>query len=373
VGNSDDPTTPASTGGGDPPGAIDDGGVQPTVNVLAPLKTSVTTTAAKWVAPGTSIDVAATAPSTAKGTTTYTWATGALPGTVATTATLNTKDIQPSASGQLKYATAGVYRMHCHPHPAMKHNVTVIDGYKGPSTVHVQLVDGTKLADYRFVPENILVGKDTTVVYHNNGTQMHTATAEAQEPPLKLADLKTASGAVTLSGDGWQRVLVVVQDAGGRIGSAQHDIYVSAPPKDFTDEFPFEFTAGAISTIPQDTSTVQAPGKATFALDFPGQLFLNWTATDAAVNEGAPADANTAEAEVHLKQASAEQDVITGAPSAAGADSTHVQAGSYSLEVLPTAGVKPTVIVTVTVIYDLVPPAPAMAAAGGGHGDHAGH
>lgn len=377
VGNKDgEETTPASTN--NPLGTGTDG-VKTTLDVLASLKTGITTSAPQWVAPGTAIDVAAAAPTNAKGAVTYTWAVGPLPGTVAVDTKLDTKTIEPGAAKELKYATAGIFRMHCHPHPDMKHNVTVVDGYAGPKTVHVAIVDdGKDKATFRFVPENILVGVGTTVVYHNNGTAPHTATLETAEPPLKATGLKTASGSITLSGAGWQRIVVAAQDADGRFGSASHSIYVADIPAPFTEDVTFEFNTGSHGVVPaeQQAAAGAAPIEKTFTFTNGGTVFLNWTAADAAYTAAAPgsppAEANTAAVAIHLKESGATQDTLTGDAAASGALSGKINPMAYTLTIVPESGVKPAGKVTVTVVYDLVPPAPSMGQAGGeAHGGHA--
>lgn len=371
-GSEDDPAQPAATGS-DPNGVGTGTGADDLVspiNVLAPLTTAITTTSATWVAPGSSIDVAAAAPAKAKGAVSYTWAIGPLPGTVAVTPKADTGSkspsdyIQPGQSDAIKYTEAGVYNMHCHPHPKMKHNVTVIEGYS-TKAVEVLIVDGDKTEDRRFVPADIVVGVGTTVTYKNVGKEAHSATAEAQEPPLKALDLKAASGQVTVSGSGWQRILVVVKDNEGRFGSAQHDIYVSDIPTFPTQSEEFEFEVGT----PAQADEQRPPKTAGVTLAQGGRIFMNWTVTDAL----APTGQSPATAELHLTKQGEAQDTLTG-DGATGAQSTTGPGGVYTLSVQARQGANVVVAVTIDVVYDLVPPPPAMASAGGdGHGEHAGH
>lgn len=93
-------------------------------------------------------------------------------------AELDTGSIQPGEVKLLSYPEAGAFAMHCHPHPFMRHNVTVDDAYAGPSRVHVDILDGQDVASYRFEPANLTVGVGTKVEYHNHGNVTHTSTQE---------------------------------------------------------------------------------------------------------------------------------------------------------------------------------------------------
>ena len=373
-GSENEPADPASIDGDNKLPGTGGTGAPGEIKVLAPLRSALTTTAAAWVQTGTAVDVTAAAPANAKGDVTYTWAIGAMPGTTTIEAKADTgsKDpaewIQPGESASIKYSEAGVFRMHCHPHPDMRHNVTVIDGYTGPAEVQVVIIDGAKPNEYRFVPEEIVVGVGTTVTYVNQGEQPHTATAMSQEPSLKLVDLKEASGAVTVDGEGWQRIVVVMQDADGRIGSAEHHIYATATMPAFeTKTFTFDFAVGG----PDEIDPVEGPQSQTFKLDLGGKLFVNFTAVDAP--GGASGDANLAEAELHVVKQGETQDTLTGDSAAAGNLVTTAGEGTYTLTVKATQGIEPTVTVVVEVVYDLVPPPMSTDAPTGdeGHGGHA--
>lgn len=372
-GSETEPTDPASIDGQNPLPGTGGTGTSEEIRVLAALRSTLTTTAAAWVQTGTAVDVSAAPPTMAKGDVTYTWAIGAMPGTTPIEAKADTgsKDpadwIQPGGSASVIYSESGVFRMHCHPHPDMRHNVTVIDGYTGPGEVEVVIIDGAKPNEYRFVPEEIVVGVGTTVTYVNKGEQPHTATALAQEPPLKLVALEEATGSVTVDGEGWQRILVVMQDGDGRIGSAEHHIYATSTLPAFeTKTFTFDFNVGG----PDEIDPVESPQSQTFKLDLGGKLYVNYTAVDAA--GGASGDANLAEAELHVVKQGETQDTLTGDPSPGENLVTTAGDGTYTLTVKATQGVQPSVTVVVEVVYDFVPPPMSMdAPADDGHGGHA--
>lgn len=371
-GSEEEPTTPASS---------DDGGVLPdtgiptgTIKVLAPLTFQLSTTSPDWVKAGTMIDVAASAPAAAKGDVTYTWAIGPLPGTVTPTAqTLDTGSAKPELyieAGKekaLKFEAPGTYEMHCHPHAWMRQNVTVVEGYQGPSTVHVNITDGAKQNEYVYAPATLVIGPGTTVVYHNAGTQPHTATLMTQGPALKLGDLAEASGMLTVEGEGWQRVVAIAQDKDGRIGVAEMPLYVTATLPAFTTfSKTFTFAAGGVPGVQAAPDEAEPPQTEKITLAQGGKVFLNFT--------GADATTQLADFEIHLTKQGATQDTVTGS-GADGALTGAGDAGVYTLSVKATGGVQPEVTVTLDVVYDLIPPEPTTASAGGddGHGDHAGH
>ena len=347
------------------------------VKVLAPLASSLKLGSAAWVAPGTSVPVTAAAPANAKGDVTYTWATGALPGTTEVKSlSLDTKVIEPTASKVLTFTTAGVFRMHCHPHPAMKHNVTVVDGL-APSDVTVDIVDGATMDKYRFVPENIVVGVGSKVTYVNKGKLAHTATAEAQEPPLKKVALDKASGDIKLEGNGWQRIVVLMRDSEGRFGIAEKAIYTTATLPAFTkQEIPVDFAAAGpapLAGTPAE-SAMPAPQAVPVTLEQAGLVSINGTYTDAVGGSpvGAAAGQNLAQVELHFTKDGETQDALTGEAAATHTLSGKAPAGQYTLRIVPIQGAQITGTIVIEVVYELVPPAPtAPAAAEEGHGGHA--
>lgn len=364
-----DPTK-SSTGEGDT-GDGQDVAVPPAdgLKVLAPLAGTLSLSGPEWVAPGTKIPVSVTPPANAKGTVTYTWAVGPLPGTTEVTeAGLNTKDILAGGSATLKFDKSGVYGIHCHPHPFMLSNVTVIEGHSGPAEATVYITDGSTTGEFRFVPEHVVIPVGGKVVYKNVGTQMHTATQAGQEPALVKDGLTGASGEIVASGEGWQRVVVVIQDSEGRIGRAEQRVYVASLPEDLTKEISGDFNLGIPAQAPQDVTETKTES---FKLDRPGVITINFTAQDPAAANGAPE--NTALVEVHLKEQGATQDTLTADPASEGSLTGRVAAKTYELSLIPRQGAAIHYTATITVVYDLVPPEPAAAGAppADGHGGHA--
>lgn len=348
----------------------------PQVKVLAPLVTSLTLDAPDWIVSGTEVPVKVTAPANAKGAVTYAFATGALPGTVKVdpivldTGSKGSDYIAPGASKSLTFATAGVYMMHCHPHPFMLQNITVVDGYAGPKTVEVLIVDGAQTNEYRFVPENIVIGAGTKVTYKNVGAQPHTATGMGtQSPPLTLASAASdkAEATVKVNGTGWQRVLAIVTDSEGRVGLAEKNIYATETLPVFDSQtLPFDFTYGAapLAGTPAEASAKSAP----VTLEQPGKVTITFAFTDAA-----SAAENLAQVEIHLTKDGETQDTLTGGPAADGVLEGKAIAGAYTLTVVPMQGIEISGTVVIDVVYDLIPPAPAMQEEDAGHGGHGGH
>lgn len=324
---------------------------------LPPLPATVSLSGPQWVAAGTGIPAAATA----SGASSFVWATGPAPEAApAKVAGLNTSLIQAGASKSLKFVAAGVYGMHCHPHPYMRHNVTVIDGYQGPSKVTVKIVDGDSQSDSRFVPENIIVGVGTEVAYENVGALPHTSTQATQEPALKIASLKTATGDLPVTGEGWMRVFVAASDSAGRVGFASAPIYVTSElPTTLEESVTGTFSAALPSQIPTDAE----PEKKAVTLVLGGTAFLNVTATDAA---------GLASVKASLVRVSTDAVAVETEPGATGAASGKADAGDYEIVVEHAGGINVEYTVTLTVVYALVPP-PLVPPAPAAEDPHAGH
>lgn len=346
------------------------------LTVLSALNATLTLDAPAWVQTGTEVPVSLSAPANAKGAITYAWAIGALPGATEVTAVkMDTGSngsaayIQPGASKTLTYATAGVYRMHCHPHPAMLHNVTVIDGYAGPKNVEVAITDGATPKESRFVPENIVIGAGTVVTYKNVGQQPHTASAMGtQEPAPKALPLKAANGTIKVESEGWQRIVAVYVDSEGRLGITEKPIYATATLPAFeTATYEFEFTHGAAPLA----GTAAAPTAQTesILLEQAGVVTINYTFTDGP--GGVAPEANQAEVEIHFTKDGETQDTFTSA-GGTGTTGGKAIAGAYTLSVLPTNGVEISGTIVIDVVYELVPPpAPPAPPPADGQGAHA--
>lgn len=359
------PTTTTTPGGSvTPPTGSGGSGVK----VLAPLSFTLSSSSPTWIAPGSSLSLSASA---AQSGWSWVWAEGALPGTVPVTVALDTGSknpaldyIQPQSSKSLVFSTTGAFQMHCHPHPYMRSNVTVVDGYVGPKEVRVQIVDGTRPSESRYVPENILVAPGTNVVYENVGTQPHTATLLQGEPPLKKLAITGPAGDATPSGTGWQRIRAIAIDGEGRLGVADHAVYVQAFPTFASDPRPIDFpAAGAPEQAVQALSF-------SFVLEYNATLNVTYSVKDAAAqqNEALP---NNARVEVHVTPQGESQDVLTSMDKASDTLAAQVPAGSYTVKVVPKQGVGIKGTITVGAEYiDLVPPPPAPAAGGDGHGGH---
>lgn len=324
-----------------------------------------TATGASWIAPGTPITLTATPPTNAVGAVEYLWAIGQVPQTAAvpqkfgpdTGSKTPSAYLQPGQSRAIKFDISGVWQMHCHPHPFMRGNVTVVDGYQDAARqVDVQILDGGP-EGYRFFPENVTLAPGSVVVYHNNGTQPHSATWLQQDPPVKKLPLTGKSGTINADGQGWRRIYLYTHDSTGALGTAFYDVYVGTLPTFTSLKFPLDFAAGGAP------AEAQAPLLQSFVTNYNGTMWLNYTASDAANAASAGATPNVALVTVKLKDQGANGDGKTSEKKAS--DKLTTRVGTllglgevWNLAVIPEQGVKITGLLTVEVQYDPVPPPP---------------
>lgn len=332
----------------------------PTIKVLAPLTTTLTATGGAWIKEGDTVTVTASPPANAVGAVTYQWLLGPIAGVgpyPPTTMPTRSPLIEPGASFPMVYDTAGIWHMRCHPHPWMLSTVTVVDDGKAPQRVVVHFVDGATQGDYRFVPSEVTVTKGSTVVYQNDGAQAHQTMILHQDAPLKTLPLTAATGDIKIAGNGWTRVLVAMTDAEGRVGYAEHDVYVTPTlPEPLVKKFGGGFPAGAPPGAPGPVDDKVPTDSVPLTLERAGTLFLNFTAKDAANAASGGATPNQAALDMHFKQTGQTQDVLTVDGKAVGSLKSSVDATTYTLTVKPRGGVNLTYEGTLTVIYDLVPP-----------------
>jgi plastocyanin len=332
----------------------------PTVlHALAPLLSSVTATGGDWVAPGTSITVTAAPPANAQGAVTYEWMIGNIAG-VGPYPALKTNVLPltpPGQSASMVLDQAGIYHFHCHPHPWMLSNVTVVDDGRAPETVTVHFVDGATLGEYHFVPENVTVPKGSTVVYENDGHQAHQTMLLHADAALAMLPLKAASGDVTVTGSGWQRIVVAMTDADGRVGYAEKDLYVAPFPDPLVKPLSGTIGPGVPSSAPGQVDDQISATTISFAPTQGGTLYLNITAEDPAYNASGGATPNQALIEAHLKKQGETQDTLTIQDKDGAKLTAKVDPATYVLTLKPRAPVQMDYSGSITVVYDPVPPA----------------
>jgi plastocyanin len=323
-----------------------------------------------WVESGTTMDVAAALPPEGKAPFTWTWAVGPMLGTapLAQKATgLDTGSkraddyMPPGESRSLTFGVPGVYQMHCHPHfQWMRANVTVIDGLAGPTRYDVYVEDGATPHDFRFVPENLTIPTGSVVTYHNVGSQPHTSTLSAQNAPVKLQPLANDRGTITLTGNGWSRVVVIVHDAEGRMGEADYPIYVAPFPATYHNTFNVTLASGAPPQADGVPAGVAASDTKAFKLDYNGTAFVNVTFLDpVAQNLGPTGQTEPASAcagEWHLQEQGATQDTLAGPTGNPSSTNGRVAATTYNLVVTLRQGAQCEAVEDVTVVYDHAPP-----------------
>jgi plastocyanin len=317
---------------------------------------------AQWVKPGATLSLSAMPASNAVGAVTYTWAIGPLPGTLATSgAALDTGAIPPASTATLAFPSSGVWGIHCTPHNWMSENVTVVDGYAGPAQVDVNLVDGASNNDYRFVPNNVILPVGGKVVFHNLGSQTHTATKFTLEPPLKKLDVAGASGTAALDPalKGWQRVRLFAQDSEGRVGVSDATIYVGDMPSFAPQTIDLKWTV-PVGGVPDQASQAAPPVTASFTPAYNGTMWLNFSVNDTVSGSPAPTDPAAPSVEIHVKQSGATQDTITVDNKQMGSYSAKVSPNGYDLAATLTQGANAEGKATIEIVYDLVPPAPVL-------------
>jgi plastocyanin len=278
--------------------------------------------------------------------------------------------LQPGQSAAIKFTIPGQWQMHCHPHPWMRGNITVVENYaNAPAQVDVNIIDdGAHPNEFRYSPENVTIGVGTVVLFHNIGTQPHTATSLAQDPPVSKLPIEGASGgSITLATPGWQQIRAYYRDAKGHSGQSLYNVYVGALPVFQKDPIKIDFPADANGAVPP---LLQSPITNSVVTSYNGTMFLNFSVSDA----GAPAESaggqNLAQVAVHLKAMGEEKDLLVKscASSSKGELFARTLVGTYTIEIDPCGGVQTSGSLTIEDVYDLDPPAPIpYSSASAGH------
>lgn len=198
---------------------------------------------------------------------------------------LDTKNIEPGQSKSLAFPDEGLYRLHCHPHPWMKVNVTISKDAPAGDRV-VTIVDGAKSGEYRYAPEEVLLRPGARVTFENKGAQMHTATQEAYLEPAGAGKqvVFTPKNAgdydiVVLATDGKDgfgeartRLLVdaakpdELQSIGPFTGSFQYGLDGAPNPESKTFSFTTPFDMKAVEFEVKATSQTPAPANVVIQL-----------------------------------------------------------------------------------------------------------
>lgn len=331
-------------------------GFAPTTKVPVTL----TVSGAAWVAPGTVLDASVTPPADMSGPVSYVWAYGPMGGTVPITTMSKTKTdlILPGKSESITFDAAGVFYEHCHPHPWMRSNVTILDNGQPPVTATVHFIDGATPDTFHFTPENLVLPKGSTVVYQNDGTQPHQTMLMQQDAPLAPLPLTGTSGQVTANGAGWQRVVVYAMDANGHFGVAEHDVYVDPLPQPLTLHFTGGYNHTVPSAIPAPAPDPAAEGPWSFAFNAErsGTLALNWTAQDPLAANSAPADPAPASIQIDITSKDGSEKIGPSKAADKGVLEGALKGGDHTIKVTPVDGEAVAYSITLTIVYDLVPP-----------------
>lgn len=393
VGKGDDP---AATTGTDLTQASLDGTLVPPrpIRMLLPLNV---TTSAVWVNPGDTVQLTATAPSA----TSVSWylspraplapaSTGGAscvhlmpcfdsldgqderaascaaalgPGPCAPAANpppatpkLDTGYINSGESKSIKLTTPGVYQLHCHPHPWMRANITVLPGAPSGDAV-ISIADGATNAEYRFGPEDTTVAPGSTVTFHNVGNQTHTATMHTFLIPIKPTG-KSASYVADTTGD--FDVVAIARDGATGVGQSGTRLFVDpARPSDTLALGPYKGTFNAGAPIPNNPQ--QESKSFSFALSFPAKsLTIKITSTSQTPVPTMVSATLTRSGETSplATMASAAEGTITA---------SKLPEGTYTLTIFADQGVMIDYAAEGSALLDLSPPANSVSTGLGGH------
>lgn len=188
---------------------------------------------------------------------------------------LDTGYINSGESKSIKLTTPGVYQLHCHPHPWMRANITVLAGAPNGDAV-ISITDGATNPEYRFGPEDTTVGPGSTVTFHNVGNQTHTATMHTFLIPIKPTG-KSASYVADTTGD--FDVVAIARDGASGVAQSGTRLFVDpARPSDTLPLGPYKGTFNAGAPIPNNQQ--QESKLFSFAINFPAKsLTIKVTST----------------------------------------------------------------------------------------------
>jgi hypothetical protein len=246
--------------------------------------------------------------------------------------------LQPGQRWSVRLDDAGVYRWSDGgPWPL---RATVLDEPGAASAVVAMAAEG-------FSPSELVLPRGSIVVLENDGAEPHAARLAERDAPLQRAAL-APDGTLPATGHGWMRA-VVVATAGAQAGSAERDVYV-------TDALPQPRTWTVTGAF---NSSSDPPSTFGFASDGNGTLYVNWSSADAAART-LPTDPAGDQSALTLAVAAADGSRVVASPSPrdAGSLSGAIPSGGATLTVTPSSGLLVEYEVTLTLIYDLVPPAP---------------
>lgn len=225
----------------------------------------------------------------------------------------NTGDIAAGASKTLKFEAAGVYQVHCHPHPWMVSKV-IVDSM-GAKNASVDIVE------YSYQDAVVRLAPGGSVTYKNLDKLPHTATVAAFVPKGTVLPLTTTSGNLTISEKGTYDLVLVLEDGKRQIATAKQSITVG----DETVSTKFEETFTGKYDQPMVVALAADKGaqRHLFEIAYPGHAIITSNFT-----EGTP---SSGKLQFRLLEE-------TGGEIAAGADiSVQLPAGKYFVEAAPTS------------------------------------
>lgn len=307
------------------------------------------TASSLWVKPATPVTFDASGSTDAEGDTlTYAFGYGSVTNAPAIDSGLFAKD----KSWSYTFLEEGTYLFHCHPHPTMKHTVTVSSA--APASTSTQVA----IKDFKFGPESITVRPNTKIVYTNRDVVEHTVTLEKYEPKLTSIATTGATGTVTFPSDGTYSLVVAVSDGKGTSTTAQATVLVDSNRPDDTY---VNSWGGTVNSTGLGLPAGDTAGRHAFKLGYPakGDLTLTWTP---------PPAASTLTLTLQKSDGGTDSFDVTGAESPL-VLTVDIPAGTWTAVVSADRAVNLAYTLDAALALTLTPPETGA----GDHTDHSGH
>ncbi|MHB8586832.1 MAG: hypothetical protein ACYDDF_13475 [Thermoplasmatota archaeon] len=174
--------------------------------------------------------------------------------------------IGPGATGTLHFGSAGLYQVHCHPHPFMLGNVRVVGG--APTLAEMQITQDS------FQPATVEVAPGGTVRIQNLDSTAHSAEASAYLPEGTTV-LTGLRGAIPFPKAGTFNLTLALSDGKGTLSTVTQRVTVTSSAPSPLDAWNFSGTLGNPPAVDP------APENEPFQINGPGQVYVNSTAQTA--------------------------------------------------------------------------------------------
>ncbi|MHB8586260.1 MAG: hypothetical protein ACYDDF_10565 [Thermoplasmatota archaeon] len=186
--------------------------------------------------------------------------------------------IAVGGSASATYPNAGLYQIHCHPHPWMVADIFT-DANATTSSADVLI---TK---YSFLPPIVHIKPGGKVTYHDVDEVQHDAMAAAYVPTGQVLPLTALSGSLTIATPGSYTLIMSVTDGKAHLATAYQTITVMDNPAPPVQTFKFNGTFGPIASTTLPGPLTSKPENQSFTLGSPAVVAVNTTSTG---SNGAP-------------------------------------------------------------------------------------